>query len=133
RHTRFSRDWRSDVCSSDLAAALGVGPRAAARTSRIRDRKATGRRLPVECRTMVTAHVPPSAVGTAARRAGNGGPRLVMTAHSTGRGSLLARKESRLPAPGAGRGADGSRPGAAPPPRRGGAPAGPAYSPAPVS
>src|SRR5690606_41121783 len=24
RHTRFSRDWSSDVCSSDLAAVLGV-------------------------------------------------------------------------------------------------------------
>src|SRR5690606_39454457 len=24
RHTRFSRDWSSDVCSSDLAVALGV-------------------------------------------------------------------------------------------------------------
>src|SRR5690606_39727894 len=25
RHTRFSRDWSSDVCSSDLGAAVGVG------------------------------------------------------------------------------------------------------------
>src|SRR5690606_40147344 len=24
RHTRFSRDWSSDVCSSDLARALGL-------------------------------------------------------------------------------------------------------------
>src|SRR5690606_40758153 len=33
RHTRFSRDWSSDVCSSDLAAhghAHGDGPRAPA-------------------------------------------------------------------------------------------------------
>src|SRR5690606_39453515 len=27
RHTRFSRDWSSDVCSSDLPAALDVGAR----------------------------------------------------------------------------------------------------------
>src|SRR5690606_40280708 len=26
RHTRFSRDWSSDVCSSDLAAAESSGP-----------------------------------------------------------------------------------------------------------
>src|SRR5690606_40219436 len=25
RHTRFSRDWSSDVCSSDLAGSLGHG------------------------------------------------------------------------------------------------------------
>src|SRR5690606_40806785 len=25
RHTRFSRDWSSDVCSSDLATLLGLG------------------------------------------------------------------------------------------------------------
>src|SRR5690606_39586465 len=25
RHTRFSRDWSSDVCSSDLALVLGAG------------------------------------------------------------------------------------------------------------
>src|SRR5690606_40829080 len=31
RHTRFSRDWSSDVCSSDLA---GVGQRALTATSR---------------------------------------------------------------------------------------------------
>src|SRR5690606_40133085 len=26
RHTRFSRDWSSDVCSSDLAEAAACGP-----------------------------------------------------------------------------------------------------------
>src|SRR5690606_10472091 len=26
RHTRFSRDWSSDVCSSDLAAVIGIRP-----------------------------------------------------------------------------------------------------------
>src|SRR5690606_40976229 len=26
RHTRFSRDWSSDVCSSDLVRAPGLGP-----------------------------------------------------------------------------------------------------------
>src|SRR4030043_1480980 len=26
RHTRCSRDWSSDVCSSDLGASLGTGP-----------------------------------------------------------------------------------------------------------
>src|SRR5690606_40451530 len=26
RQTRFSRDWSSDVCSSDLPAQLGLGP-----------------------------------------------------------------------------------------------------------
>src|SRR5690606_40416918 len=26
RHTRFSRDWSSDVCSSDLAVKLGIAP-----------------------------------------------------------------------------------------------------------
>src|SRR5690606_39628730 len=25
RHTRFSRDWSSDVCSSDLAGKVGIG------------------------------------------------------------------------------------------------------------
>src|SRR5690606_40850283 len=25
RHTRFSRDWSSDVCSSDLAGDVGIG------------------------------------------------------------------------------------------------------------
>src|SRR6266511_1431297 len=29
RHTRFSRDWSSDVCSSDLVAVEGEGQRAA--------------------------------------------------------------------------------------------------------
>src|SRR5690606_40843461 len=31
RHTRFSRDWSSDVCSSDLADLLGVSPTTIAR------------------------------------------------------------------------------------------------------
>src|SRR5690606_40890951 len=31
RHTRFSRDWSSDVCSSDLTPALGLGVMAAHR------------------------------------------------------------------------------------------------------
>src|SRR5690606_40426360 len=26
RHTRFSRDWSSDVCSSDLRRSAGLGP-----------------------------------------------------------------------------------------------------------
>src|SRR3712207_9201436 len=26
RHTRYGRDWSSDVCSSDLAAAIAAGP-----------------------------------------------------------------------------------------------------------
>src|SRR5690606_40522375 len=30
RHTRFSRDWSSDVCSSDLATAPGEWPEAVA-------------------------------------------------------------------------------------------------------
>src|SRR5690606_40774077 len=29
RHTRFSRDWSSDVCSSDLIAPLGTVPESA--------------------------------------------------------------------------------------------------------
>src|SRR5690606_39400881 len=31
RHTRFSRDWSSDVCSSDLADAFAVAPASPAR------------------------------------------------------------------------------------------------------
>src|SRR5690606_40697218 len=31
RHTRFSRDWSSDVCSSDLAVAVTAGSARAAR------------------------------------------------------------------------------------------------------
>src|SRR5690606_41203715 len=41
RHTRFSRDWSSDVCSSDLAASLTCDD--ALRAGETRDRASSGR------------------------------------------------------------------------------------------
>src|SRR5690606_41173545 len=44
RHTRFSRDWSSDVCTSDLSRAdrsfeLGSPPKSAGRLSQLRRRR----------------------------------------------------------------------------------------------
>src|SRR6266511_5378788 len=54
RHTRFSRDWSSDVCSSDLAMRL-VSTRASASTARRTGRSSSAagseeRRVGKECR-----------------------------------------------------------------------------------
>src|SRR5690606_39618936 len=42
RHTRFSRDWSSDVCSSDLQAALAARTREAAAREAARRSAASG-------------------------------------------------------------------------------------------
>src|SRR5690606_40130074 len=36
RHTRFSRDWSSDVCSSDLEITVLVGPSGCGKTTTLR-------------------------------------------------------------------------------------------------
>src|SRR5690606_40343614 len=53
RHTRFSRDWSSDVCSSDLDAFAGLPPPVAAPAEvlqlRDRDQQVNQRRLARLC------------------------------------------------------------------------------------
>src|SRR6266511_5693498 len=58
RHTRFSRDWSSDVCSSDLARLVGVGQAPARPTGvipgQLEQSKAVKRALPwVELATLL--------------------------------------------------------------------------------
>src|SRR6266511_811216 len=56
RHTRFSRDWSSDVCSSDLASASSRGRSPTSRVAPRRDSRAVKprseeRRVGKECRS----------------------------------------------------------------------------------
>src|SRR5690606_40541427 len=60
RHTRFSRDWSSDVCSSDLPARLGVG--AGGEEERCEEREAGG-----EAHGSGAAAVPGALLGRARR------------------------------------------------------------------
>src|SRR5690625_7759182 len=59
RHTRWPRDWSSDVCSSDLPSdhRAGRGPRAAARSARAPPpTRSEERRVGKECRTRWAPH-----------------------------------------------------------------------------
>src|SRR5690606_40060625 len=63
RHTRFSRDWSSDVCSSDLGADAGVVPEQALGL-------ATGQRNDIETRAFVTFALTEEGQALAIRRPG---------------------------------------------------------------
>src|SRR6266511_4984922 len=71
RHTRFSRDWSSDVCSSDLWSWIDPGPRtrmqALARTGRATIGMAIGLAVVLLVTGLIEAFVTPSGLPTAVR------------------------------------------------------------------
>src|SRR5690606_39894894 len=55
RHTRFSRDWSSDVCSSDLHLAIGL--KESVYTGGIQRERLTMVAVPVSRQKMIVKHV----------------------------------------------------------------------------